>query len=93
MPESAGKKRVSKSKQKKPTNSDLQGVLGRQKALSRAKALRRMTQILTLDNIICDEVVQLMTFFDFHIDELTEAGVPYEVVRALEKRYPLLLHE
>jgi hypothetical protein len=38
-------------------------------------------------------VCQLISRFRIFADELTESGVPYEMVRALEWRYPHLLAE
>ncbi len=65
-------------------------LLKRHQALSRGRALARVARLLTQESAIPDEAFTLMTLFQFHCDELTESGVSYEMVRALERRYPLL---
>ena len=91
MPELAGHKGLNKSGRQRGTSTAKRGVLGRQKVLSRTKSIRRLKQLLTGKSGIPAEAIEIITLFHLHVDELTEAGIPYEIVRALEKHYPLLL--
>jgi hypothetical protein len=91
MPSGKGAKRSQKqvkssSKSKPATRSAQQ----RQHVLSRTKALKRIQQLLSEGNVLPEEAIELVSMFHFQVDELTEAGVPYEMVRALETRYPFL---
>jgi len=65
----------------------------RQTLLSRKKALRRVHQLLSTNKVLVREAIQMISQYHFHTDDLTEAGISYEMVRAIEKRYPLLLQE
>lgn len=91
MPETPGKKRTQRSSKHCPSSKGIRELLGRQKVLSRAKALKRIKELLTKESPIPLEAIDLVALFHFQMDELTEAGIPYEMVRALEKRYPFLL--
>lgn len=82
-----------RTKTGKKTGQTSSSPLKRQQVLSREKALRRVKQLLQPSNGIPGEVIDLIALFHLEMDELTEAGVPYEMVRALEKRFPLIWFE
>lgn len=88
MPVGSGKKRLQKRMAMQP---GLRRCLCRQQTMSRQMAIKRVRQLLCTGNAICSESLALITLFHMEMDELTEAGVPYEMVRALEKRYPHVL--
>ena len=75
---------------KKRSHSHRPTVIGHYKVLTRVKALRQIKKILCSRHMLTGQVLELMTLFHFRAEELTEAGIPYEVVRALEKHHPLL---
>ena len=54
-------------------------------SLTRGQAVRRIARYLTLDN---DQSAarELADLFSIDAEELTEAGVPFEMVRAFEER-------
>ncbi len=56
--------------------------------VSRLEALKRVEQLLQKNQGLL-EAYHLIQSFRLEPDDLTEAGVAYEMVRALEKRYPL----
>lgn len=88
MPVKSGAKRMhSKPKQKEYTR--LRRLLTRQQVLSRGKVIRRLKKLLRDEEVITPEVFDLVTLFDIQVDELTEAGVSYEMVKALETQYSL----
>jgi hypothetical protein len=70
-----------------------QGVKTKQQRTCRLRAVNRVKQLLRLGNGIPEEVVALISRFQFQIDELTEAGITYEVVRAIEWYHPFLFLE
>lgn len=91
MPEPSGKRRLSKGIRLYEQDIRLRRALKNTTALTRKKALKRLAHALIRKNAITDDVLQLMALFQFQGDDLTEAGVSYEMVMALEKRYPMLL--
>ncbi len=93
MPQDADKKRSHKPVKNSAAPRGRRSVMGRRPTLSRPTALRQVKQLLSQTNTIPPEAVELISLFRIQIDELTEAGVPYEMVRALEKRYALLLFQ
>jgi hypothetical protein len=94
MPQDADKKRSHKPvKNSTAPRGRRQQVMARRQTLSRPIALKQVKKLLSQTNAIPPEAVELISLFRLQIDELTEAGVPYEMVRALEKRYALLLFQ
>ncbi len=69
------------------TPSTLQ--LGQFGKMSRIESLEAIQHYLTL-NPIHPLAQSLIDLFQIHGEELTETGVSYEIVKALEKEYPLL---
>jgi len=62
----------------------------RHQAISRAKALKSLCHAVQA-HTDWDRVLRYLAMFQFHPEELTEAGLSYEVVRAIEARFPLLM--
>lgn len=93
MPAAPGRGYAAHMKQHSGHTATQRPVLTRHRGLSRAKALRRIASLLNSESGISSSVVALMSRLCLHADELTEAGVPYEMVRALETRYPQLLSQ
>jgi hypothetical protein len=92
MPANTGDKHLPKSGKKSATSSRNEAtVLHQKKAISRSEALSKVKKLLSRKSTIPSEALDLISLFYLHTDELTEAGVSYEVVRALEKRHPMLL--
>ncbi len=88
----SGKKRMacySMRRESRPLN--VSHLIEKQQVLSRAKALRRVKTLLSQKKRIPPEALELIALFHLQADDLTEAGIAYEVVRALEKQFPLLL--
>lgn len=65
-------------------------LVGRHQTLSRPKALKSLCHALR-GQADWTRAGQYLSMFQFHPEELTEAGLPYEMVRALESRFPLLI--
>lgn len=65
---------------------------GQHQALSRSHAIRQVKKSLTKKDHISPDALRLILLFHIGVEELTESGVPYEMVRALEKRHPLLFN-
>jgi hypothetical protein len=64
----------------------------RYRLLARQRALRQILVLLTeAPNVIAPKICALIAQYHFRADELTEAGICYEMVRALETRCPSLL--
>ena len=93
MPAGSGSNPPDKSEHGKTNKAAKRRLLSKQKTLTRARTLRRIKQLLAQDEQFSQELVELLSLFHFQADDLTEAGICYEVVKALEKRYPLLLKE
>lgn len=66
-------------------------LVRQQQVISRTEALRRVKQLLSNQSVVSDEALRLIALFYLHGDELTEAGISYEMVRAVERCHPMLL--
>ncbi len=75
-----------KNIRKGPLSTPLALQFGR---MSRPESLSIIQNYLALDPLhpLAQSLIDL---FQIHGEELTEIGVPYETVKALEKEYPLL---
>ena len=82
------KKPIRFGKKDRPTLTFQQAL---RQGLSRKKALQRICKTLNRSSRITHDVIELLTLFHFQADELTEAGVSYEVVKALETRHAFLM--
>lgn len=68
-------------------------LFNQRQKLSRLKSLRQLVRLLENQADIPEEAIRLMLLFQYSADELTEAGISYETVRAVEKHYPFILRE
>ncbi len=85
MPEGSGEGSVLNAEAKGLLPASGKGQASLQQKMSRARAFRRVKQLLVEQHILVDEAIDLITAFQMEADELTEAGVSYEMVRALER--------
>lgn len=85
MSDSTGKSRTLNRRRQKNTQPQ------RQRVLSRCKTLRMLAMLLAEPSPLPAEALLMLTRHHYTADELTEAGVSYEVVRAIERCYPFLL--
>jgi hypothetical protein len=60
-----------------------------QQTLSREEALKAVVTALQLE-IDNPEAIRLMTLFQLETEELSEAGLSFELLTALTRRHPLL---
>lgn len=90
MPEASGQKRARKNNRKGALSSPAQKALKYRQTMSRLEALRQVKILLEEGKTIPREAIALIAMFEIHLEELTEMGSPYEIVRALETRHPLL---
>ena len=91
MPEPSGSEGCRYFAQKKYQTDGLNQILGKRSIMHRRNALRRISALLSANPAVTEEALYLMWLFHFHPDDLTEAGVPFEVVKALERQHPFLL--